>query len=61
MTERADGQTPQREKSVAAVQSVDRALTVLEILGKLGSAGITEIAGDLGVHKSTVSRLIAVL
>lgn len=50
-----------REKSVAAVQSVDRALTVLEILGKLGTAGVTEIAVELGVHKSTVSRLIAVL
>ncbi|MDF2584383.1 MAG: allR [Mycobacterium sp.] len=50
-----------REKSVAAVQSVDRALMVLEILGKLGSAGVTEIAAELGVHKSTVSRLITVL
>jgi DNA-binding IclR family transcriptional regulator len=50
-----------REKSVAAVQSVDRALQVLEIVGKLGTAGVTEIATELGVHKSTVSRLIAVL
>jgi DNA-binding IclR family transcriptional regulator len=49
------------EKSTAAVQSVDRALLVLEILGKLGSAGVTEIALELGVHKSTVSRLITVL
>ncbi len=60
MTERQDD-TPPREKSVAAVQSVDRALLVLEILGKLGTAGVTEIATELGVHKSTVSRLIAVL
>jgi DNA-binding IclR family transcriptional regulator len=52
---------PPREKSAAAVQSVDRALMTLEILGKLGSAGVTEIATELGVHKSTVSRLIAVL
>lgn len=49
------------EKSAAAVQSVDRALTVLEILGKLGTAGVTEIAAELGVHKSTASRLITVL
>lgn len=49
------------EKSPAAVQSVDRALMVLEILGKLGTAGVTEIAAELGVHKSTVSRLVAVL
>ena len=45
----------------AAVQSVDRALLVLEILATLGQAGVTEIAAELGVHKSTVSRLIAVL
>ncbi|APA96994.1 putative HTH-type transcriptional regulator YagI [Nocardia seriolae] len=48
-------------ESGAAVQSVDRALTALEIVAKLGSAGITEIAAELGVHKSTVSRLMAVL
>lgn len=53
--------TATRDKSVAAVQSVDRALMVLEILGTLGTAGVTEIAAELGVHKSTVSRLIAVL
>ncbi len=45
----------------AAVQSVDRALLVMEIIAKLGQAGVTEIAAELGVHKSTVSRLIAVL
>jgi len=48
-------------RGVAAVQSVDRALMVMEILAKLGAAGVTEIAIELGVHKSTVSRLIAVL
>lgn len=60
MTADTDDVAP-REKPVAAVQSVDRALMVLEILGKLGTAGVTEIAVELGVHKSTVSRLIAVL
>ncbi len=45
----------------ALVQSVDRALSVLEILAKRGVAGVTEIAGELGVHKSTASRLVAVL
>lgn len=44
----------------AQVQSVDRAISVLELLAQ-GSAGITEIAGQLGVHKSTVSRLVSVL
>lgn len=60
MTADTDDVAP-REKSVAAVQSVDRALMVLEILGKLGTAGVTDIATELGVHKSTVSRLITVL
>lgn len=45
----------------APVQSVDRALTVLEILGSRGEAGVTEIAAELGVHKSTAFRLVAVL
>ncbi len=53
---------PERGREpVALVQSVDRALTVLEILAKRGVAGVTEIAGELGVHKSTASRLVAVL
>lgn len=43
------------------VQSVDRAVTVLELLARNGESGITEIAGELGVHKSTASRLLAVL
>jgi DNA-binding IclR family transcriptional regulator len=50
-----------RENSPAAVQSVDRALLVLQILAEMGQAGVTEIADRLGVHKSTVSRLIAAL
>lgn len=48
-------------RPAALVQSVDRALTVLEILAKRGVAGVTEIAVELGVHKSTASRLVAVL
>ena len=47
--------------SVAAVQSVDRALSVLEILAANGEAGVTEVAAELGVHKSTAFRLVAVL
>jgi DNA-binding IclR family transcriptional regulator len=62
MVERSDDEdSPQQGRGVAAVQSVDRALLVLEILAKFGTAGITEIATELGVHKSTVSRLVAVL
>lgn len=46
--------------TAAQVQSVDRAISVLELLAH-GAAGITEIAGELGVHKSTASRLVSVL
>jgi DNA-binding IclR family transcriptional regulator len=45
----------------ASVQSVDRALTILGILARLGEAGVTEIAGELGVHKSTAFRLVTTL
>jgi len=47
--------------STALVQSVDRAVSVLEILARRGEAGVTEIAGELGVHKSTAFRLVVVL
>jgi IclR family acetate operon transcriptional repressor len=43
------------------VQSVDRAISVLEILARQGEAGVTEIAQQLGVHKSTAFRLVGVL
>lgn len=43
------------------VQSVDRALTILEVLARGGEAGVTEIAAELGVHKSTAFRLVATL
>jgi DNA-binding IclR family transcriptional regulator len=43
------------------VQSVDRALTVLSLLARHGELGVTELARDLGVHKSTAFRLVATL
>src|SRR3954470_7924860 len=43
------------------VQSVDRALTILEVLSRVSEAGVTEIAGELGVHKSTAFRLVTTL
>ncbi|MDH6133332.1 IclR family acetate operon transcriptional repressor [Kitasatospora sp. MAA4] len=43
------------------VQSVDRAVTILEILARRGETGVTEIAAELGVHKSTAFRLAAAL
>ncbi|MEZ2389403.1 IclR family transcriptional regulator [bacterium RCC_150] len=43
------------------VQSVDRALQILEILARKGDAGVSEIAEEMGVHKSTVFRLMGSL
>jgi DNA-binding IclR family transcriptional regulator len=48
-------------ESSTAVQSVDRAISVLEILARRGSAGVSEVATDIGVHKSTASRLLSAL
>lgn len=43
------------------VQSVDRAVQIMEILAQRGEAGVTEVAQELGVHKSTAFRLLGVL
>src|SRR6476620_5972596 len=43
------------------VQAVDRALMVLEILARDGHAGVSDIADEMGIHKSTVSRLLGSL
>ena len=50
-----------REPGPSQVQSVDRAIAILYLLAKRGNAGVTEVAADLGVHKSTAFRLIAAL
>lgn len=50
-----------RDTIPGGVQSVDRALTILEVLARVGEAGVTEIAAELDVHKSTAFRLIATL
>jgi DNA-binding IclR family transcriptional regulator len=49
------------EGDAGPVQSVDRAVAILEILARDGGSGVTEIARELGVHKSTASRLLAAL
>ncbi|MDI3409501.1 IclR family transcriptional regulator [Streptomyces cavernicola] len=43
------------------VQSVDRAITVLEILAQRGEAGVVEVAAEIDVHKSTAFRLLGAL
>lgn len=55
-----EGDSTGREAG-AGVQSVDRALTILEVLARVGEAGVTEVAAELGVHKSTAFRLVATL
>jgi DNA-binding IclR family transcriptional regulator len=60
--EREDsGTEPAADRAAGPVQSVDRAVAVLEILARDGEAGVTEVARELGVHKSTASRLLAAL
>lgn len=50
----ADDQAPR-------VRSVDRAVTLLYVLAEHDRARVTDLAGHLGIHKSTASRLLATL
>jgi DNA-binding IclR family transcriptional regulator len=63
--ESANLEAPEEESAEnnqpGGVQSVDRAVTVLEILSREGSAGVSEIAAEMGIHKSTASRLLGAL
>ena len=43
------------------LQSVQRAVTSLEIIAEAGEVGVTELGRRLGVHKATASRLAATL
>ncbi|MBC3193155.1 IclR family transcriptional regulator [Pseudonocardia sp. C8] len=45
----------------SGVQSVDRAITVLELIAGRGEAGVSELATALDVHKSTAFRLLGAL
>src|SRR6476469_1548171 len=49
------------EQPAVQVQSVDRALAILDLLARRGEAGVTEIAAELDVHKSTAFRLVGAL
>lgn len=52
---------PRAVTRAGGVQSVDRAVQVMEILARDGRSGVGRIAKELGVHQSTVSRLVAAL
>lgn len=43
------------------IQSVDRAVQILELLARDGRTAVGEVAAELGVHKSTASRLLNAL
>lgn len=47
--------------AAGGVQSVDRAITVLQILARRGEAGVSEVAAEIDVHKSTAFRLLGAL
>ena len=44
-----------------SVQSVDRAVSVMEFLSRRGWSGVTEVARELEIHKSTAYRLLTTL
>lgn len=44
----------------STVRSVNRAVSILQVLAR-GAAGVTQIADELAIHKSTVFRLLATL
>jgi DNA-binding IclR family transcriptional regulator len=51
-----------RWRTICNVQSADRALAILAAFGEQRPRlGVSELAGELGMHKSTVSRLFATL
>jgi DNA-binding IclR family transcriptional regulator len=49
------------ERRSISVQSVDRAVSVMELLARRGSVGVTEVANEIGIHKSTAHRLLTTL
>lgn len=49
-----------RERN-GGIQSVDRALQILDILARRGGAGVSELADEMDIHKSTAFRLLSAL
>lgn len=50
-----------RDRSAPGVQSLTRALDLLEALGRLGEARLSDLAEEAGLHPSTVHRLLGTL
>ncbi|WP_217208110.1 IclR family transcriptional regulator [Streptomyces sp. AC550_RSS872] len=53
--------TETSNSQAGGVQSVDRAISVMEILAQRGEAGVSEVAAEIDVHKSTAFRLLGAL
>jgi DNA-binding IclR family transcriptional regulator len=49
------------ERKSGSLQSVDRAISVMEMLSRRGWSGVTEVANELDIHKSTAYRLLTTL
>ncbi|HLJ66945.1 MAG TPA: IclR family transcriptional regulator [Chloroflexota bacterium] len=52
---------PEHAARGSEVQSVDRAVSVLELLARQGWSGVTDVANALDMHKSTAYRMLATL
>src|SRR2546427_894559 len=48
-------------REAVMIQSVDRAASILDRLAQNGWTGGSEVAGELGVHRSTALRLLGTL
>lgn len=53
--------TNSREGRSSSIHSVDRAISILQVLARNGGAGVTQLGNELGMHKSTIFRLLATL
>lgn len=49
------------DRARGRVQSVERAVTILEFLARNEWSGVTDIGNELGVHKSTAGRILSTL
>lgn len=61
MGDQRTAEAPAQPQAPAQVQSVDRALSILDLLAQRGEVGVTELAMELDVHKSTAFRLVTAL
>lgn len=53
--------TIDEQRPAGRVQSVERAVTLLQFLARNGWSGVTEVGDELSVHKSTAFRLLNTL